>query len=136
MSSGHLSAQSPWTLCGILVYYLPSEMTLLSWFQLFFFHFHDFIFIFIDLPFPSLSRDLNPLLSLKYVILSLDLLFILSDFFFCRIHPQRWPQVSTKYLWFSHLIYIYSPHFSTYNFHIPTKLISIRTETISSFSLI
>lgn len=41
----------------------------------YFFHFHDFIFISLDLPFQSLSRDLNPL---KYVILSLDLSFIHS----------------------------------------------------------
>lgn len=43
----------------------------------------------------------------------------------CRTHPQKWFQVSTKYLRSSNLTRICSPHLSTCNFHLLSRLISI-----------
>lgn len=54
----------------------------------YFFHSYGFIFISLDLPFPSLSRAHNPLLSLKYVILSLDFSFFTLILSY-RTHPQK-----------------------------------------------
>lgn len=127
-SNGHLSVHSFLELLARFWYItrLLEDHFLLDFD--YFFHSHGFILTSLYLPFPSLSRDLNPLLSFKCVILSLDLFFLHFGF----SHPQKWHQVSTKYLLFSNLKYTCHPHLSTYNFHLPTTLSFIRAKTIFS----